>query len=223
MAKIDLRNPGRPIHAGIILMGGVTEILDTAPIDLLHGLTKSFMEQLPLPDELKKQAIDVDFHWVNEKGTPASMTSGITLQTTDSFETCPPLDIVLMGAHWGHTPNETELAFVRKSYQDCSAYLSICGGMMVPLMAGTLKGKTCTGPLPVLAQVKNDNPEVNWVEKRYVMDSDGKTWTSGALLNGLDLMKAFVEHTWGGPGSLAEQVIGIGGWPVRSVEYRGGQ
>lgn len=127
-----------------------------------------------------------------------------------------------MGAHWGHEPNEVELNFVRKAYEECSAYLSICGGMMVPLMAGTLKDKTCTAPQPMLEQLKKDHAEVNWVEKRYAMDADGKTWTSGTLLNGLDLMKAFVEHTWGGSGTLAEALIKIGGWPLRSVEYQGG-
>lgn len=93
---------------------------------------------------------------------------------------------------------------------------------MVPLMAGTLKDKTCTAPQPMLEQLKKDHAEVNWVEKRYAMDADGKTWTSGTLLNGLDLMKAFVEHTWGGSGTLAEALIKIGGWPLRSVEYQGG-
>lgn len=91
---------------------------------------------------------------------------------------------------------------------------------MPPLTAGALRGKTCTAPMLMLEQLKKKHPEVNWAEKRYVRDGDGKTWTSGTLVNGLDLMKAFVEHTWGGPGTLAEQVIRLGSWPVRSVEYR---
>ncbi|KAF7196024.1 Isonitrile hydratase [Pseudocercospora fuligena] len=162
---IDLRNPGRTIHVGVILV-----------------------------DALRK----------------------------DSFATCPPLDIVLMGAHHGnYTPNEAELAFVRKSYEDSSAFLSICAGMMVFLQAGVLDGKTATGPQPFLSILKEKHPETNWVEKRYVRD--GKIWTSGALLNGLDLMKAFVTETFGGPGTLAEAIIEIGAWPKRDVEYKGGE
>jgi hypothetical protein len=79
--SLDLANPGRTIHAGVILMG-VTEILDVAPIDLLHGLSKRFVDALPLSDELRAKALDIDFHWVTEKGTPAKLTANITLQAT---------------------------------------------------------------------------------------------------------------------------------------------
>lgn len=91
---------------------------------------------------------------------------------------------------------------------------------MAPLAAGLLEGKTCTGPRGMLEGLRNSNPEVNWVERRWVQD--GKVWTSGTLLNGLDLMKAFVEQVWGGPGTLAEFLVGFGSWPVRDVEYRDG-
>jgi hypothetical protein len=64
--SLNLSNPGRPIEAGVILMGE-TEILDVAPIDLLHGIGKKFVEALPLSDELKAKALDVNFHWITEK------------------------------------------------------------------------------------------------------------------------------------------------------------
>lgn len=78
---IDLSNPGRTIRAGVILMGE-TEILDVAPIDFLHGLNKKFGSLLPLSDELKAQLLDIEFHWVNEKGDTAKLTSGITMNAT---------------------------------------------------------------------------------------------------------------------------------------------
>jgi hypothetical protein len=79
--SFDLSNPGRPIEAGVILMGE-TEILDVAPIDLLHGLSKKFISVLPLPDELKAKALDINFHWVTEKGDPAKLTANMTLSAT---------------------------------------------------------------------------------------------------------------------------------------------
>ncbi|KAF2717748.1 class I glutamine amidotransferase-like protein [Polychaeton citri CBS 116435] len=210
------------IHVGIILMNGETELLDVAPIDLLNGLDRKFVSNMPLPDSLKAQALDIVFHWVNETGSLARMTSGATIQTTESFSTCPSLDIVLMGAHIGPgQPSETELVYVRKAYEECSAFISICGGMMVPLAAGLLDGKTCTAPRELLNKLRTRSPEVDWVERRWVQD--GKLWTSGTLLNGLDLMKAFVEHIWGGPGTLAESVIAMGAWPIRQNEFRDGE
>lgn len=70
--------------------------------------------------------------------------------------------------------------------------------------------------LPFLReQAKN----VNWVERRWARD--GKIWTSGALLNGLDLMRAFVQETWGGEGAgkVASVLLELGHFPVRDVEY----
>ena len=81
---IDLSNPGRTIRAGVILMGE-TEILDVAPIDLLHGLNKKFAAVLPISDELKAKALDIEFHWVTEKGEAAKLTAGISLNATVSL------------------------------------------------------------------------------------------------------------------------------------------
>ena len=81
---VDLSNPGRTLHAGIILMGE-TEILDVAPIDYLHGLTKKFAAILPVSDELKAKALDIEFHWITEKGDVAKLSSGITMNATVSL------------------------------------------------------------------------------------------------------------------------------------------
>jgi hypothetical protein len=77
----QLSNPGRAIEAGMILMGE-TEILDVAPIDLLHGISKKFVNAIPLPEELKAKALDINFHWVTETGAAAKLTSNITMEAT---------------------------------------------------------------------------------------------------------------------------------------------
>jgi hypothetical protein len=77
----QLSNPGRAIEAGMILMGE-TEILDVAPIDLLHGISKKFVNAIPLSEELKAKALDINFHWVTENGTAAKLTSNITMEAT---------------------------------------------------------------------------------------------------------------------------------------------
>ena len=57
-----------------------TEILDVAPIDLFGGLRREAVKDWPpeiLSEDLKKQAIDLDIHWVTEtgSGSPAKLTS----------------------------------------------------------------------------------------------------------------------------------------------------
>jgi transcriptional regulator GlxA family with amidase domain len=67
--------------------------------------------------------------------------------------------------------------------------------------------------------LKKSNPEVNWTTKRW--ERDGKLWTSGALLNGTDLMAAFVTEYWGkgDAGNYAEFGLRLGAWPRRERGY----
>lgn len=64
-------------------------------------------------------------------------------------------------------------------------------------------------------------PDVKWVEKRWVRD--GKLWTSGALLNGLDLGTAFVEEVWGDKRELLGFLVNGGSWVGREVDYTDGR
>ena len=124
-----------------------------------------------------------------------------------------------MGAHtFAYEPSQVDLAFIRKSYEDCSAFLTICGGMMSPLKAGVFQGKSATAPRMILDSLREKNLGVDWQEKRWVRD--GKLWSSGTLLNGLDLMYAFCNETWGGEGSLVEFQMNLTSWPIRDVDYK---
>ena len=79
--SFQLSNPNRPIEAGVILMGE-TEILDVAPIDLIHGISTKFINNLPFSDELKAKAPDVNFHWITETGEPGKLSSNIKIPAT---------------------------------------------------------------------------------------------------------------------------------------------
>jgi transcriptional regulator GlxA family with amidase domain len=189
---------------------------------------------------MRAQALVIEFHWVNETGKTADLTSGIKMQPTvclpakpipmsrtqadtqgdmqNSFSNCPPLDIVLIGAApMGYKETEAELGFIRKSYNDCSAFITICGGMRAALAAGILEGKTAAAPRIMLDLLRQVAPGTNWVEKRW--NRDGKIWTSGALLNGMDLIRAFGEAYWGGEGTLMQWLLDLGHFPQRDVAY----
>ena len=112
---------------------------------------------------------------------------------------------------------QSELDFIKKTEQGCAAFMFICAGMLSGLQAGLLKGKTATAPRFMLEQLRKDSPDVQWVEKRWA--NDGKIWTSGALLNGTDMTRAFALQTWGGEGSLAEFGMRLGAYPERDVNY----
>jgi transcriptional regulator GlxA family with amidase domain len=115
-----------------------------------------------------------------------------------------------------YNPNEAELAYIRKTHEECAAFLTICGGFLAPQLAGILAGKTATAPRFMLPELKKQDPRTQWVDKRFARD--GKVWTSGALLNGLDLMREFMLEYWP---ELTANAISLGGIPVRDVEYVG--
>lgn len=69
-----------------------TEVLDIAPIDLLNGMSKPIIAEFPselISDEIKAQGLDMEFHWVNESGKTASLTSGLNIQPTVSLLSSP--------------------------------------------------------------------------------------------------------------------------------------
>ncbi|KAJ4018275.1 hypothetical protein NW758_015027 [Fusarium oxysporum] len=74
-------------------MGGITEILDVAPVDMIHSLSKKFIETFPGGDlfssQYKAQALDIEVHWITEHGkdAPARLTSNITLLPTVRYWT----------------------------------------------------------------------------------------------------------------------------------------
>ncbi|PYH94501.1 hypothetical protein BO71DRAFT_419320 [Aspergillus ellipticus CBS 707.79] len=222
-APFDLRNPGRPIHVGVVLLNTVTEHLDVAPVGFFNTISKGFVKTLPdffISDELRAQALDFVFHWVTEDGkTPGALTGNLNVVPTDSFASCPTLDIVFMGASQaGYQSSTTEKEFLRKCYSDCSAFLSVCVGFESILTAGILEGKTATAPRKFLPILQKMAPGTNWVDKRWVQD--GKIWTTGELLNGLDMVATFGKETWGGEGSLVEYMIRDGSFPTRDVDYK---
>nr|POF21851.1 isonitrile hydratase [Quercus suber] len=169
------------------------------------------------PDE-KSQALDIVCHWVNERGAPAQLTAGMRILPTETFDTCPPLDIVLMGANqMDYEPSASEIAFIRKSFETCSAFIAVCGGFRSLLLAGLLEGKTATAPRFLLDSLRQSSPGTKWVYKRWCRD--GKLWTTGQLVNGLDAMRAFAEFTWGEQNGLVKNLLINGAWPSRDIDF----
>lgn len=112
---------------------------------------------------------------------------------------------------------KAELDFIRKCWKDCSVYLAICNGQEPLLKAGILGGKTVTAPAGLLPSLRQQHPGTTWVEKRW--ERDGKLWTSGTNMNGLDLMRAFMLDTWGEKADLINKLSKMAGWPVRDVDF----
>ena len=66
----------------------VTEHLDVAPVGYFSSISSEFLKDAPpqlLPDELKRQAPELVFHWVTEDGKkPANLTGNTKVVATVS-------------------------------------------------------------------------------------------------------------------------------------------
>lgn len=124
-----------------------------------------------------------------------------------------------MGANNGeYQLTEGETAFIRKAYDECSAFLSICGGIFSMYKAGLLEGKKVSCPRPILEVARKHMLGTNWIDKRW--SRDGKIWSSGTLLNGTDLIRGFAEETWGGRSGMIEAMLDAGAYPTRDIDYK---
>ncbi|OJD28988.1 dj-1 family protein [Diplodia corticola] len=236
--SFNLSKPDRKVHAGVILTKGyyptiprrrkirradqehsVTEMLDIAPFEFFAWLNKDSLKLLNFPPAMIEEAMEFELHWVTEDGKPAALKSRAQIQPTDSFDSCPPLDIVLMGAHdVQYKMSDAEKAFIRKAYDQCSAFLAICAGTFSLLESGLLEGKTVCPPRMFLGVMRKQAPHVNWVDKRWVRD--GKVWSSSTLLNGTDLIRGFAEETWGGRSGMVESLLDASHFPARDVDFK---
>lgn len=97
--------------------------------------------------------------------------------------------------------------------------MTVCTGFLAPLHAGLLDNVRATAPRGFLENLKKEHKEVKWEEKRWVRD--GKIWSSGAIMNGFEMMGEFIRERWGGAaeGQLVGFALGMADVPVRGVEY----
>ena len=65
--------------------------------------------------------------------------------------------------------------------------------------------------------LKEEKPEVKWVEKRWVRD--GKVWSSGAVANGVELMASFMREEFAEQRELTEILLGVADFAQRGEFY----
>lgn len=109
-------------------------------------------------------------------------------------------------------------SFLHTQHNHVSAFLTVCTGFLAPLHAGLLRNTRATAPRFLLPNLKKEHPDVQWEERRWVRD--GKMWTAGAVMNGVEMMSEFMIDRWGGEeGGLVKTVLSLADVPKRGGEY----
>jgi cyclohexyl-isocyanide hydratase len=86
------------------------------------------------------------------------------------------------------------IAYLQEQSNRCKAILSVCTGSFLMQKAGLFNGRRATTHWAFLSHLKDD-PKITVVEQRFVHDRN--IWSSGGVSAGMDMMLAFIAHSFG--------------------------
>ena len=128
---------------------------------------------------------------------PVTCAKGLSVNPHVSFDSCPPLDFLLVPGGQGtrsEVNNEALIKFVASKGSSCKSVLSVCTGSFVLHAAGLLSGKKATTHWGSLDRLR-ELGDVEVVESRFVQD--GNVWSSAGISAGIDLMLNFISTVSG--------------------------
>ena len=180
----------------IAVLYEAVQISDVTGIDLFGNASRACMDMLAkdtasglsLPPPIAAQAIDMEFLYVSSTLEPAYATPNCKIVPTHTYENCPrDVDVVLVGGPmFSHRPEKSmqlfKDIFAGKGKKGV-VFMTTCVGAMWVADAGVLKGKKATTNRMMLQMAGKMHPNVEWVDKRWVVDEmdggHGEIWTSG--------------------------------------------
>lgn len=120
-----LRGMTAPTHIGFFVYPGVTQLDATGPAQVLARLPGAVV------------------HWIWKTREPVPTDAGFALVPTDSFESCPALDVLCVPGGSGQATlmrDPPVLAFLRKQGESAKYVTSVCTGSLLLGAAGLLVG-----------------------------------------------------------------------------------
>jgi cyclohexyl-isocyanide hydratase len=114
-----------PLHIGFLIYPDVTPLDAIGPAQVLSRLPNAVM------------------HFVWKDMAPVATDAGFSIPPTDTFETCPQLDILCVPGGKGQMQfmaDEAVLGFLRKQGEAARYVTSVCSGSLLLGAAGLLKG-----------------------------------------------------------------------------------
>jgi len=166
------------LNIGFVLFPNLTQLDFTGPLQVLHRIPGA------------------DVHLVAASMDPVPSDCGLSLVPTQTFDTCPPLDVICAPGGFGvddaiNTP--ALMDFVRQEGARARYVTSVCTGAFILGAAGLLQGKKATthwayhdelarvGATPVQARVVRD----------------GNVFTGGGVTAGIDFALTLVAEIAG--------------------------
>jgi transcriptional regulator GlxA family with amidase domain len=126
---------------------------------------------------------------ISEDGGPVQSFLGTRYLPDHSYETCPPLDVVLVPGGLGtraQMNNPEHIEFVQRQGKQASWVTSVCTGALVLHRAGFLEGKRATTHWGSITELRNLGGNTTVVDdERWV--HDGNVITAAGVSAGIDM------------------------------------
>ena len=131
---------------------------------------------------------------------PANSTFGQEVVPTHTFDTAPPLDVLIIpGGAGTRAPSpllNSTIDFVASRYPSLQYLITVCTGAGIAARAGVLDHKHATTNKKAWAQTTALGTKVKWVARaRWV--TDGNIWSTSGVSAGIDGLLAWMDAVYG--------------------------
>ncbi|WP_369024113.1 DJ-1/PfpI family protein [Nocardia cyriacigeorgica] len=169
-------------RVGLVLFDGF-EVLDVfGPVELFSRLPAEY-----------------PISYVASHEGPVRSSQGVEVIATDSFETSPAPDIVMVPGGMGTRELAGNTTFLRELAdwaKSAALITSVCTGSALLAAAGLLDGYRATSNKMAFAWASGHGTDVTWIPSaRWVHDRD--RWTSAGVAAGMDMTAALIGHLSG--------------------------
>lgn len=134
---------------------------------------------------------------ISQHGGMVKCAKGLRIEADHSFETAPPLDIVLVPGGMGtrtEVNNKAVIDWIAKVARGCTWVTSVCTGSMLLIEAGPARGKRVTTHWAFVDTLRERGGAAEVVDDmRFVRD--GNVVTSAGVSAGIDMSLWLVGQT----------------------------
>ncbi len=127
---------------------------------------------------------------ISQEGEVVVGAKGLRVEVDASFESAPPLDLLLVPGGVGtriEMKNSEMLDYLRKSAPNCEWVTSVCTGSAVLEAAGLTKGKKITTHWAYVSELRENAGESTEVLENVRYVRDGNLVTSAGVSAGIDM------------------------------------
>ncbi|TDZ26088.1 Isonitrile hydratase [Colletotrichum orbiculare MAFF 240422] len=208
MSQNNSNGSKKPVSFGIVVFPAFQALDVFGPLDALNLLSRSYDMNLytiaESLDPVSTKLVPGAQHQPGAiaasapSGPQATCDFGQTIVPTHTFQTAPPLDVLIVPGGQGtrYAGIRSAIDFTRERYPELQYLVTVCTGAGVAARAGVLDGRRATTNKLSWASTIALRPEVRWVHKaRWVQD--GNVWTSSGISAGIDVAFAWIAAVYG--------------------------